>query len=70
MIQNAGDFLRRIEPATIGIHVEDDRGGARRVSAAFCARRRKRASDGRNFPLQRNDDDVAPADHFARLDHA
>ena len=40
------------------------------ASAAFCARRRKSASDGETSPAQRNDYDVAVANHFARLDHA
>ena len=62
VIQNAGDFLRRIELAAVGIHVQDDRGGAAALGGLFRAPDKERER-GRNFPVQRDDHDVAPADH-------
>ncbi len=53
----------RIEPATVRVHFEDDRGTRPALSAAFMARRRNKSSGRRNFPLQRNDHDIALVNH-------
>ena len=61
VIQNAGDFFRRIEPATIRVHVEDNRRGAGAFRCLLGAAEKK-GERGRDLPLQRNDHDVALPD--------
>ncbi len=69
MIQDAGDLLRRIEPAAVGIHVENDRGRARALGFLLRAAE-KEDERRRHFAPERDDDDVALAHDLARLDRA
>ncbi len=61
MIEDAGDFLGGIEPAAVGVHVENDRarpGAFRRFLGPAQEDRERR----RNLAVQRHDHDIAPAD--------